>query len=82
MKEKVIKVENADVFLGEKVVLHNINWEVQKGDRYFILGANGAGKTTLIKTILAYIWPKYGANIEILGQKLGKVDINELRKCT
>lgn len=80
MTEKVIKVENADVFLSEKEVLHNINWEVQKGDRYFILGANGAGKTTLIKTILAYIWPKYGANIEILGQKLGKVDINELRK--
>lgn len=80
MKELVINIENAQVFLGEKEVLHDINLQIQKGDKYFILGANGAGKTTLIKTILAYIWPKYGAKIDILGKTLGKTDINELRK--
>lgn len=80
MTEIVVNIENAQVFLGEKEVLHNINLQIEKGDKYFILGANGAGKTTLIKTILAYVWPKYGAKIELLGKTLGKTDVNELRK--
>lgn len=80
MEEIVINIENAQVFLGEKEVLHNINLQIKKGEKYFILGANGAGKTTLIKTILAYIWPKYGAKIELFGKTLGKTDVNELRK--
>ncbi len=75
-----INIENSTVCLSQKEILHNINWKVKKGERYFILGANGAGKTTLVKMILGYIWPLQGGKIEILGQKLGKVDLNELRK--
>ena len=75
-----INIENATVCLNQKEILHNINWQVQKGERYFILGANGAGKTTLVRTILGYIWPLYGAKVEVLGKTLGKVDLNELRK--
>lgn len=78
--EYAINIENAVVCLNQKEILHNINWKVKRGEKYFILGANGAGKTTLVKTILGYIWPLYGANVEILGQKLGRVDLNELRK--
>lgn len=75
-----IDIENATVCLNQKEVLHNINWRVKKGERYFILGANGAGKTTLVKTLLGYIWPLQGAKIKILGKELGKYDLNELRK--
>jgi len=75
-----IKIENASVFLKGKEILHNINWQVKCGAKYFILGANGSGKTTLVSTILGYLWPKYGANVEVLGHKFGKTDINEVRK--
>lgn len=75
-----VKVENAFVYLKDKEILHDINWKVKHGSKYFILGANGSGKTTLVRTILGYLWPKYGANVEILGQKFGKTDINEVRK--
>ena len=75
-----INIENATVCLNQKEILHNISWKVKKGDRYFILGANGAGKTTLVRTMLGYIWPLYGAKVEILGNQLGRVDLNELRK--
>ena len=60
-----INIENATVLINQKEILHNINWKVKNGEKYFILGANGAGKTTLIKTILGYIWPLYGAKVEI-----------------
>ena len=78
--EYAVNIENATVCLNQKEILHSISWKVKKGEKYFILGANGAGKTTLVRTILGYIWPLYGAKVEILGKQLGKVDLNELRK--
>ena len=78
--EYAINIENATVCLNQTEVLHNINWKVKNGERYFILGANGAGKTTLVRLILGYIWALYGAKIEVLGKTFGKTDLNELRK--
>ncbi|MDD3236953.1 MAG: ATP-binding cassette domain-containing protein [Candidatus Gastranaerophilales bacterium] len=78
--EYAIDVENATVLLGGNEILHNISWQVKKGARYFILGANGAGKTTLVRTILGYIWPLYGAKVEVLGKRYGKTNLNTLRK--
>ncbi len=75
-----INIQGADVFLGENKILHNICLKIKRGEKYFILGANGAGKTTLVKTILGYVWPKYGATVEILGKRFGRVNLNELRK--
>lgn len=75
-----INIENANVYIEEKQILHNINWQVQMGEKYFILGANGAGKTTLVKMLLGYIWPFYGAKIEVLGKRFGETNLNELRK--
>ena len=80
MENTIINVENANVCLDEKEILHNINLKINQGDRYFILGANGAGKTTLIRTFLGYLWPVWGATVELFGQRLGKCDVNELRK--
>lgn len=76
----VINVENARVYLGGQEVLHNISWQVKRGERCFILGANGAGKTTLTRLLMGYVWPIYGANIEVLGKKYGQVNLSELRK--
>lgn len=75
-----VNIQNASVYLKGNEILHNISWKVENGAKYFILGANGAGKTTLVRTLLGYIWPHYGAEVEILGQKYGRVDINEVRK--
>lgn len=76
----VINVENARVYLGGREILHNISWQVQQGERCFILGANGAGKTTLVKMLMGYAWPLYGAKVEILGHTFGHVNLVDLRK--
>ncbi len=75
-----IHVENARVYLGGQEILHNISWQVKRGERCFILGANGAGKTTLVKTLMGYAWPVYGAKVEVLGHTFGQVNLVELRK--
>jgi zinc transport system ATP-binding protein len=43
-----------------KVVLRNINFEINQGEYVFILGDNGVGKTTLLKTLLGLIPPLKG----------------------
>ena len=78
--EYAIEIENSNIFLNRIEILHNINWKLEKGEKFFILGANGAGKTTLVKTILGYIWPKWGGIVKVLGKQFGRVDLNELRK--
>lgn len=80
MENLIINIKNANVFIDSRQILHDINWQVKKGDKCFILGANGAGKTTLVKLLLGYIWPIYGATVEVLGKKYGETNLNELRK--
>ncbi len=75
-----INVEHATVFLGGREILHDISWQVERGERCFILGANGAGKTTLVKMLMGYAWPLYGAKVQVLGKTFGAVNLMELRR--
>ena len=75
-----VHVQNARVYLSGREVLHGINWDVERGERCFILGANGAGKTTLVRMLMGYSWPLFGATVEVLGKRFGVVNIRELRR--
>src|SRR5262249_19028540 len=46
--------------------------------RWVILGANGAGKTTLLQLAAAQLHPSAGV-VHVLGERLGGVDVFELR---
>ncbi|MCR4881306.1 MAG: ATP-binding cassette domain-containing protein [bacterium] len=78
--EYAINIENATVLIDGKEILSDICWKVKRGEKCFILGANGAGKTTLVRTVLGYIWPLYGAKVEVLGELYGATNLNILRK--
>ncbi|KGN71235.1 metal ABC transporter ATP-binding protein [Porphyromonas sp. COT-239 OH1446] len=43
-----------------QIVLEDVCWQVNRGDRWAIVGPNGAGKTTLIKTVLSLLPPLSG----------------------
>ena len=60
-----VNVENARVYLGGHEILHNISWQVQRGERCFILG---------------FAWPLFGARVQVLGKTFGHVNLLELRK--
>jgi iron complex transport system ATP-binding protein len=60
------------------VVLDDIDWSVGPGERWVILGPNGSGKTTLLTLAGARLWPSSG-RVEILGSRLGRVDVRTLR---
>ena len=48
----LLKVKNLKIGVGEKVILSNINFNVEKSQTYLMFGPNGSGKSTLIRTIM------------------------------
>jgi len=73
-----LELSDISVRRGDRVILGPLNWKVLEGERWVILGPNGAGKTTLLQICSSLIHPTTG-EINILGEKLGKVDVFELR---
>jgi len=63
---------------GGKKIVRSINWTVQPGEHWAILGPNGSGKTTLLRLACGYIWPNAGGEIYRRGKTL--VNLRELRK--
>ena len=73
-----MELSDISVRRGDSIILGPLNWQVLEGERWVILGPNGAGKTTLLQICSSLIHPTTG-EINILGEKLGKVDVFELR---
>ena len=63
----------------ETVILGGIDWAVNRGEHWVILGANGSGKTSLLSVLTGYMPPTAG-EISVLGEYYGRTDWRELRK--
>ena len=48
----LIKIQNQNIVLEEKVIVENINLEINRGDFVLFSGRTGSGKTTLINQIV------------------------------
>jgi iron complex transport system ATP-binding protein len=76
--EPLIDLSHASVLRGGSRILDDVTWQVHEGERWVILGPNGAGKTTLLQVLAAQIHPTVGT-ADLLGERLGAVDVFELR---
>jgi iron complex transport system ATP-binding protein len=76
--DATLQFEQVTVRRGEKLLLDTIDWTVEEDERWVILGPNGAGKTTLLQLAAATLHPTSGT-VAILGERLGAVDVFELR---
>ncbi len=47
-----IRMKNVSIQYEGKPILQDVNWAVQRGDRWWASGANGAGKSTLLSLIM------------------------------
>lgn len=74
----VLAFAGVGVVRGQSILLDDINWEVEEGQRWVVLGPNGAGKTTLLQLASGRMHPSRGV-VGILDQVLGAVDVFELR---
>ncbi|PRZ27981.1 cell division ATP-binding protein FtsE [Flavobacterium granuli] len=53
MSQAVLSLKNATIYQEDKVILSNINLEVNHGEFLYIIGKTGSGKSSLMKTLYA-----------------------------
>ncbi|MBV9281452.1 MAG: ABC transporter ATP-binding protein [Chloroflexi bacterium] len=64
--QPVVRVRDAAVRLGGRLIWHHVSLDVAPGEFIAVLGPNGAGKSTLIKAILGLV-PLSGGSIAVNG---------------
>ncbi len=75
----VLEISNLKIQRGGVTILDGVNWRVEPGQHWAILGANGSGKTSLLSALTGYLMPTAG-KIILLGKKYGRSDWRELRR--
>jgi iron complex transport system ATP-binding protein len=75
----IIEAAGVRVTRGGRDLLHDIDLTVRRGEHWALLGPNGAGKSTLLAVLGATGHPTAGT-VDLLGRRLGRVDVRELRE--
>lgn len=75
----LLSLTGVSVVRDDHRLLDAVTWVVRQGERWAVLGPNGSGKTTLLGVAGAALWPTAGT-VEILGERLGRVDLRQLRR--
>jgi iron complex transport system ATP-binding protein len=78
MADPVLKLRDVRLVRDGRTILDAIDWTVYREQRWIVLGPNGSGKTTLCRIASCYQHPSSGS-VELLGGRLGEVDVRELR---
>jgi iron complex transport system ATP-binding protein len=76
--DAVLQFVDVTVRRGTKKLLDRVTWTVEEDERWAVLGPNGAGKTTLLQIAAAIMHPTDGSAY-VFGERLGAVDVFELR---
>ena len=61
------RLQGVEVVRDERQVLSGIDWLVEPGQHWAVLGANGAGKSSLLSLLLGDHYPKRGGRITRFG---------------
>ena len=78
-RARILQMKKINKSFGEVQVLHDVDFEMDKGEIRALAGENGAGKSTLIK-ILGGIYTCDSGEIWIDGHKLASGSVDEVQK--
>jgi len=71
MPNPLLRIDEATIAYGEKIVLTDLNITIAPSDRIALLGPNGAGKSSLIKLMAHEIQAKHGERIAAQNLRIG-----------
>jgi len=74
----LIDLRKVSLRRGDQTLVGPLDWAVELDERWVVIGPNGAGKTSLLRIAAATEHPSSGAAY-VLGERLGRVDVSELR---
>lgn len=78
MSGEVLQLRGVGVRRDQTMLLRDVDWTVHENERWVIIGPNGAGKTTLLQIAATLLFPTVGT-VDVLGERLGRTDVFELR---
>lgn len=81
-EDLLVKIRGLHFAFGERVILDNVDMDIQRSEITTIMGPSGTGKTTLLRLIGGQVLPNAGS-VEVDGQNvptLSRSDLYELRK--
>lgn len=75
----ILQAKTLSLKKGTKYILHNIDWQIEKGDCWLVYGLNGCGKTTLLSILAGY---QSGSEGKVLfeGEEITRSNAERLRK--
>ncbi|GIF71310.1 iron ABC transporter ATP-binding protein [Asanoa siamensis] len=76
--DAVLSFDGIGVTRNRNQLLRDVAWTVYPDERWVMLGPNGAGKTTLLSIAAGQLHPTTGSAV-VLGEKIGRTDVWELR---
>ncbi|MDU2577300.1 MAG: ATP-binding cassette domain-containing protein [Veillonella sp.] len=71
MSSELLHYEDVKFRRDGREILKGINWHVEEGENWALLGLNGAGKSTMLSMIPAYQIPTTGL-LRVFGHEFGK----------
>lgn len=74
-----ISIRNLSKSFGAKIILKDVNLDVEQGKSLVILGGSGTGKSVLLKNILGILVPDHGS-IKVDGEEIVGVSQKQRRK--
>ena len=77
-EDQLIDFRRVTLRRGGRTLVGPISWQVELDERWVVIGPNGAGKTSLLRIAAATEHPSSGIAY-VLGQRLGRTDMSELR---
>lgn len=66
-------------YRDDRIILHNISFTIEPGQKVAVVGESGAGKSTLVKLLFRF-YDLNDGSISIDGQEISKVKQSSLRK--
>jgi molybdate transport system ATP-binding protein len=54
-----VSLRRIDLDRGDNPVLRGVDWTINPGQRWLLVGGNGAGKTQLLKLLSGAVWPTH-----------------------
>ncbi|HRN74111.1 MAG TPA: ATP-binding cassette domain-containing protein [Ginsengibacter sp.] len=73
MSDVIVKMQNAQIYQGNSLILGDVNLEVRKGEFVYIVGKTGTGKSSLLKTLYGDLDLKSG-DATVVDYELKKMD--------
>lgn len=79
MTRSIIELKKVSLKTGKKVILKDLNWNVERGEHWVVYGLNGSGKTSILSIVAGFPGNSSGT-IQLLGEDVSFDNLLNIRK--